>query len=103
MIRYLRNNHGEVVHINKDAQEIVVPDWDGYYHAEMARYKMDGSLIQEGKYHLEEEDFNGERAEFEALYGIYAEPYPQLNFVGNTPENRQKYLLGGVETGWASR
>ncbi len=64
---------------------------------------MDGSLIQEGGYSWGAEDFNGERAEFEALYGTYAKPYPQLNFVENTPENRQKYLLGGAETGWASQ
>ncbi|NBH72267.1 hypothetical protein D3Z51_09580 [Clostridiaceae bacterium] len=39
---------------------------------------------------------------YEAYFSVYAEPYPILNGVDNTPENRQRYILDGVETGWVS-
>ena len=95
--------YGEQVYINKNAQEMAIPSWDGNFYASMARYQLDGGLIQEEDYSWGEVDLYGERAAFEAVYAAYAEPYPRLNFVENTPENRQKYLLGGEETGWASQ
>ena len=82
---------------------MAIPSWDGNFYASMARYQLDGGLIQEEDYSWGEVDLYGERAAFEAVYAAYAEPYPRLNFVENTPENRQKYLLGGEETGWASQ
>ena len=94
--------YADQVHINKDAQEIVISCGGDRYSASMERYRLNGDLIQEEVYLWGTADIRGER-EFEAAYAAYAEPYPQPNFVENTPENRQKYLLGGEETGWASQ
>lgn len=94
----------EEVHINGGSQEIVLYEYVvGYPSDAVARYGFDGSLIQSTGCHGYNINYESENAAVQAAYETYAKPYPQLNFVENTPENRQKYLLGGVETGWASQ
>lgn len=101
-----KEQSGEEVHINGGSQEIVVDEHVvGYPLDAVTRYGFDGSVIQRTKIdgYSANLNYESEYAAYEAAYAAYAKPYPRLNFVENTPENRQKYLLGGVETGWASQ
>ncbi len=93
------------VYINEGAQEIVVYEHViGYSFDAVVRYGVDGSVIHRTECSgITNINYESEEAAVEAAYETYAKPYPRLEFVDNTPENRQKYLLGGAETGWASQ
>ncbi len=85
---------------NENAKEIAIEDVVGNYHARVARFQYDGSLIEKIYGDPISIDPSGMEA-FNRAYESYVEPYPTLNFVENTPENRQKYLSGDEKTGWA--
>lgn len=84
--------------INMDGKEIVLEDQVGNYHVGVSRFRFDGGLIQEVYFYPNATNEGLE--DFEYAYDTYMKPYPILKFVENTSENRQKYLLGGLETGW---
>ncbi len=81
-----------------DGKEIVLEDQVGNYHVGVSRFRFDGGLIQEVYFYPNATNEGLE--DFEYAYDTYMKPYPILKFVENTSENRQKYLLGGLETGW---
>lgn len=88
--------------VDRDAQEILMDvklsDWD----RNIERYGMDGTLVEKMEFSFAMDD-PLETDAYSNAYKTCIESNPGLNFVENTPENRQKYLLGGMETGWVSR
>lgn len=94
---------GDTIGFNLEAGEMAMSIRNSLWDREFVRYRLNGELIQKTDYSFGGADRDAQLAAYEAAYNTYIAPYPTLNFVENTPENRQKYLFGNMETGWTSQ
>ncbi len=94
---------GDTIGFNLEAGEMAMSIRNSLWDREFVRYRLNGELIQKTDYSFGGADRDAQLAAYEAAYNTYIAPYPTLNFVDNTPENRQKYLFGNMETGWTSQ
>lgn len=94
---------GDTIGFNLEAGEMAMSIRNSLWDHEFVRYRLNGELIQKTDYSFGGADRDAQPAAYEAAYNTYIAPYPTLNFVENTPENRQKHLFGNMETGWTSQ
>ncbi len=94
---------GDTIGFDLEAGEMAMSIRNSLWDQEFVRYRLNGELIQKTDYSFGGADRDAQLAAYEVAYNTYIAPYPTLNFVENTPENRQKYLFGNMETGWTSQ